>query len=122
MSRTFGKHSVWILVVALVSSAGLAQAATGYSITQAQEKKIALGMSEGEVRETLGRPAAIVRYRNEAGPTWTYQVAGSPFGETEFDLDFGPDGKLRSASERVLGTVWERVSPDPRRPVARALP
>lgn len=105
MSRNFAKRGVWIVAAAIASSGGLAEAATGYSITQAQEKKIAPGMTQGEVRETLGRPAAIVRYPNEAGPTWTYQVAGSPFGETEFDLDFGPDGRLRSASERVLGTV-----------------
>jgi hypothetical protein len=30
-------------------------------------------------------------------------VDGAPFGVTEFDVDFGSDGRVMSVGERVLG-------------------
>ena len=93
----------WLLVAGLAFDAAAAQAASGVSITQSQEPNVAVGMSATEVQQNLGRPADILRYRNEPGPTWTYEVVGAPFGMTEFDVDFGSDGKVVSVGERVLG-------------------
>ena len=58
-------------------------------------------MSATEVQQILGRPADVFNYRSAPGPTWIYQV-GERFGPTEFDVDFGSDGKMISASERTL--------------------
>ncbi len=95
--------SRWILATGLAIGAAAAQAASGYAISQTQEKDVAVGMSATEVRQTLGPPSSIARYRNEPGPTWIYQVVAAPFGTTEFDVTFGPDGKVASVSEVVLG-------------------
>ena len=93
----------WLLAAGLAFGAAAAQAASGVTITANDEAKVAVGMTTSEVQQSLGRPADIISFRNESGPTWTYEVDGAPFGVTEFDIDFGPDGKVVSASERVLG-------------------
>ena len=93
----------WLLAAGLAFGAAAAQAAGGVTITASDEAKVAVGMSATEVQQNLGRPADKVTYRNETGPTWAYNVDGAPFGVTEFDVDFGSDGKVVSASERVLG-------------------
>jgi hypothetical protein len=93
----------WLLAAGLAFGVAAAQAAGGVTITQSQETKVVVGMSATEVQQTLGRPADIIKYRNESGPTWTYEVEGAPFGVTEFDVDFGSDGKVVSVGERVLG-------------------
>ena len=93
----------WLLTAGLAFGAAAAHAASGVSITQSQETRVAVGMSATAVQQNLGRPADILRYRNEPGPTWTYEVVGAPFGMTEFDVDFGSDGKVVSVGERVLG-------------------
>lgn len=93
----------WLLAAGLTFGVAAAQAASGVTITAGDEAKVAVGMSTTEVQQNLGRPADIVRYRNESGPTWTYEVDGAPFGVTEFDVDFGSDGKVVSVGERVLG-------------------
>jgi len=93
----------WLLAAGLAFGAATAEAASGVTITASQETKVAVGMSEAEVQQSLGRPADIVKYRNAAGPTWVYGVDGATFGVTEFDVDFGSDGKVASAAESVLG-------------------
>ncbi len=93
----------WLLAAGLAFGAAAAQAASGVTITASDETKVALGMTTTEVQQALGRPADKITYRNESGPTWASEVDGSPFGVTEFDIDFGPDGKVVQASERVLG-------------------
>ena len=59
-------------------------------------------MTAAEVQQTLGRPANIEKYPYAPGPSWTYEVAGAPFGRTDFNIDFGSDGKVASAGENVL--------------------
>lgn len=93
----------WLLAAGLAFGAAAAQAASGVTITASDEAKVALGMSQTEVQQALGRPADKITYRNESGPTWAYEVDGALWGVTEFDIDFGPDGKVVQASERVLG-------------------
>jgi len=95
-----------LFVGALSVASVLAQAATGVNITQSEESRIAVGMDATEVERSLGRPERIFRYPGQPGPTWTYNVVGAPFGITKFDIDFGADGKVASASERIIGTVW----------------
>ena len=93
----------WLLAAGLAFGAAAAQAASGVTITASDEAKVAVGMTATEVQQNLGRPADIISYRNESGPTWTYEVVGAPFGITEFDVDFGSDGNVVSVGERVLG-------------------
>ena len=96
----------WLFVGTLSIASVLAQPATGVNITQSEESKIAVGMDTTEVERLLGRPERIFRYPRQPGPTWTYNVLGAPFGITKFDVNFGADGKVASASERIIGTVW----------------
>jgi hypothetical protein len=97
------RMSSYLLAAGLAFGAAAAQAASGVTITESQETNVAVGMSTTEVQQNLGRPADIVKYRNAAGPTWTYEVFGAPFGMTDFDVNFGSDGKVVSVDERVIG-------------------
>ena len=83
--------------------AAAAQAASGVSITESQEPAIAVGMTQSQVEQALGRPADVISYPFAAGPTWSYNVEDATFGVTSFDVDFGGDGKVTNAAERVLG-------------------
>jgi outer membrane protein assembly factor BamE (lipoprotein component of BamABCDE complex) len=84
---------------ALLFGVAAVQAATGFTVTLAQEKLITVGMSRDMVRSTLGRPAHNVKFRAEPGRTWTYGVVGT--ADKVFDIDFAADGKVVSVSERV---------------------
>jgi hypothetical protein len=93
----------WLLAGLALSSAG-AQAGNGYTVSTSEENAIAIGMSASEVQQLLGRPARAVRYRSAPGPTWTYQVVGALFGRTVFIIEFGPDERVISKSEMVIGS------------------
>jgi hypothetical protein len=81
----------------------VAHAASGYSITPGDESSISIGMTDAEVRDRLGPPAHIRQYPNRPGPSWTYEVRGAPFGRTDFDIDFGADGKVVTTFEKLYG-------------------
>jgi len=89
------------LFVALALVAVAAQAAGGVSITRTQEAAVRLGMSTAEVRQILGRPAEILKYRSAPGPSWHYRIVGSA-GAVDFDVDFDSDGRVISARERSV--------------------
>lgn len=92
-----------LLAVTLGLCALGAQAAAGVSIVPRQESLVQTGMSQQDVRQALGRPARHEKFMNEQGPTWTYDVATTATdGQTLFDVDFGADGKVLTASERVV--------------------
>jgi|WetSurMetagenome_2_1015567.scaffolds.fasta_scaffold47755_2 outer membrane protein assembly factor BamE (lipoprotein component of BamABCDE complex) len=107
MRSNRNRHSArWLVAAALAAGAATALAANGFVVTPAQEKSIAPGMSTDQVMATLGRPAHVVRYRTEAGPTWTYNVVGAlavSGGEAKvFDVDFGADGRVATLEERTV--------------------
>ena len=85
----------------LIASAGLSYATPGVRVTKAQEAAVKLGMTTVEVQQILGRPDSSIKYRNETGPTWTYQVVGHS-GEVEFTIVFNAEGKVTSAREFVV--------------------
>src|SRR5258706_8173045 len=93
----------WLLA-GLVLSSPEAQADNGFTVSTSQENAVAIGMSTSEVQQLLGRPARAVRYRNAPGPTWTYKVLGALFGRTEFNIEFGPDERVISKGEMVIGS------------------
>ena len=93
----------WLFAAGLAFGAAGAQGASGVTITQSQETTVGVGLSAAQVEQILGPPAAIFRYGTGAGPTWTYVVNGVTFGTTDFDVDFGSDGKVMSVGERVRG-------------------
>ena len=94
----------WLLTIGLAFCAAAARAAGGFSITPSDEARIAVGMTEAEVQQHLGPPARTRHYPNSPGPSWTYAVQGAPFGRTDFDIDFGADGKVVSTWERLYGS------------------
>lgn len=93
------KASAWVMAAALSLGATGAMAASGYRVTKAQEAQIKIGMSTDEVRSALGKPARIYKYRNEVGPTWTYEVVGAN-SATVYEVDFGKDSKVLKVNER----------------------
>lgn len=97
----------WLAATGLALAAvGAAYAApSGYTVAPTQERLVTAGMSQSEVQQALGRPARAMRYGNEPGPTWTYDVTTASLGgddQTLFDVDFGPDGHVISAQERIV--------------------
>ncbi len=90
-----------LLAATLILAAGLADAASGYVVTPAQEALVTVGMSRDAVRAALGRPAHNIKYPSEPGKTWTWGVVGT--GSTPdkvFDVDFSADGKVAHTGER----------------------
>ena len=96
--------SVWLLSTVLAFYAAVAQAAGGFSITQSDEGRVTVGMTQAEVQQVLGPPARTRHYPNSPGPSWSYDVRGAPFGRTDFDIDFGADGKVVTTFERLYGS------------------
>ena len=96
----------WLIAGTFSVVSALAWAANGVTITQADERKVSVGMDKADVERSLGRPARIIQYPRQPGPTWMYDVVGAPFGITRFDIDFGADGKVTSASEQIIGNPW----------------
>ena len=88
-----------LLAAGLALAAVSVQAASGFAVSRTQETSVEVGMSASQVEQILGRPAERFTYRSASGPTWTYYVAGSPYGTTAFDVTFGSDGRVVSARE-----------------------
>jgi len=91
-----------LLAAGLLLGAVAAQAASGFSISPADEQKVSVGMSQAEVMQVLGRPSRNQHFMNEPGLTWTYEVPAGLESRTLFDIDFGADGKVASVNERFV--------------------
>jgi hypothetical protein len=88
-----------LAAAAVLVSAAAAQAAGGVSVNSFQETLVTPGMSEAAVQQALGRPARIIHYSNEPGPTFTYNLEGTE--GVAFDVDFDSSGHVASTSERA---------------------
>ena len=93
--------SVGIIVSLAVSS--VAFAAKGFTVTPEQEAMIQTGMTPGEVRAAIGRPAHSLKFRKIPGGTWIYDVNQINVGETHtvFYVDFGANMRVVGTSERL---------------------
>lgn len=91
-----------IIASALLLSFAAAHAAGGFTVTPAQEKLVTVGMTASEVKQVLGRPALTEKFRNEPGPTLSYNVMGGARETALFDVDLGADGRVASLSERIV--------------------
>jgi outer membrane protein assembly factor BamE (lipoprotein component of BamABCDE complex) len=89
-----------LLALGLVLGAAAAHAAKGVTVTPDQEKMVTPGMTAEEVRQTLGRPELVEKFRNESGPTWTYKVQANDGTNLVFDVDFSVSGQVASVSQR----------------------
>ena len=102
MKSSFLRGAGFWLAALLLASVE-ARAANGVSVSRSQETLVTTGMIASEVRQLLGRPMQDVRYRNATGRIWTYDVIDPLFGRTQFDIEFGPDERVLSTLERVIG-------------------
>jgi len=102
-SKTNPRFTHWFLAAGLASIAAV-ESAGAFTLTQSQESTVKVGMSTSEVQAILGPPGRVHEYRTAPGPTWTYQVVGAPFARTEFNVDFGADGKVASTGEFIRGS------------------
>lgn len=87
---------------ALLLGMALAHAAGGFTITRDQEALVKSGMTQDQVQQALGPPARNVKFAKSPGPTWIYNLAGALDPVIYFDVDFGYDGRVLTARERVL--------------------
>lgn len=93
-----------LMAVGLLMSLGAAHAASGFTVSPSQEAQIKVGMTADQVKQEIGRPAENVKFPNEVGPTWSYEVVGSlsDSSSTLFDVDFGANGTVASVSQRII--------------------
>jgi len=89
------------LLAAIAAVAGLGimalpAAAKPAHTDRAIRAQVRVGMAPEEVTELLGRPTKTRKYR--AGSTWGYQLGP----ENWFLVDFGTDGKVKEAAEKVI--------------------
>ena len=91
----------WLLAAGFAFIATTSQPASGDYVSPRQTAAVKVGMSTTEVRQILGQPSRTNQFRTAPGPSWTYEMFGTPFPWTEFDVDFGADGKVTSAVEVV---------------------
>lgn len=91
-----------IIASSLLLGFAAAHAASGFTVTPDQEKLITAGMTKSEVQQVLGHPALVEQFRNEPGPTLSYNVVGGADQFALFDVDFGANGKVVSVSEREV--------------------
>src|SRR5258706_15360331 len=91
----------WLLAIGLAFGAAAAQAALGVAVAKTQQTAVKVGMSAAEVQQILGRPAEILNFRSAPGPSWTYYFVGTPYGTSEFVVDFDSDGRVVAAREFV---------------------
>lgn len=98
----------WTVVVGLAFGAIAAHAQDGFTVTPYQESLVKQGMSKSEVQQAIGRPSRDQTYGVASGSTWVYGVQGmvndgiTTNSSTVYEVDFGADGKVISAKERVL--------------------
>lgn len=98
----------WSVVVGLAFGAIAANAQDGFTVSPYQESMVKPGMSKSEVQQVIGRPSRDETYGVAPGSTWTYGVRGmlgdgiTGNSTTIYEVDFGADGRVISAKERVL--------------------
>lgn len=97
--RTSLQTATWILAGTLALVSLEAQSATGFRVDKSQQAQIHSGMNTNEVQRALGRPERVVKYGNQPGPTWSYEVLGARC-DTIFEVDFGADDKVLKSGER----------------------
>jgi SmpA / OmlA family len=106
MTIKFGTRATRSLLAAGLAL-GIASAyARDYNVTHEQEQLVQPGMTADALKAALGSPAGTQAVANEPAPIWIYHVANSPTAvpesRTVFDVHFGADGRVTSASESVM--------------------
>lgn len=94
-------------VTKFAAALGLALALSGAAqavVSAGDQTAVKAGMSQDEVQRVLGKPAKVENYSLSNTATWIYRSADqfAQPGDKVFDVDFGADGKVKSAGVRVL--------------------
>jgi outer membrane protein assembly factor BamE (lipoprotein component of BamABCDE complex) len=90
----------WLLAAGLATGISAAHAASGHTVTAAQESLITRGMTANQVERVIGQPDHVARYLNETGPSWTYAVAGGSWRDGPvFEVDFDAEGKVATTEQ-----------------------
>ena len=104
MKSAFAPRLAGLLLAGVALISAETRAANGFSIATARENVVTIGMSMAEVQQLLGPPARADQYRSTPGPVWTYKVIDPLFGRTEFNVEFGADGRVIAKGEIVIGS------------------
>ncbi len=95
------RSAQWLLAAGLLAGMAAAHAATGFDVGLGQEALVHPGMTMAQVQTELGTPDQKIQYPTEMGPTWIYRVGGSSTEGAAYNVDFGSNGKVASASQDI---------------------
>jgi outer membrane protein assembly factor BamE (lipoprotein component of BamABCDE complex) len=95
-------HKTGHVLVASALLLAIAGAHAAGTVNPPQEAMVQTGMSMQEVQQALGKPSEQEKFGIESGRTWTYNVVGAGEIPKVFDVDFSRDGRVVSASERLV--------------------
>lgn len=100
--KALNKTGRALVTISLLAAYAWAHAATGLTVKPEQESMVMPGMSQSAVQRMLGKPHRNVKYANQPGRTWTYNVVGKNEPKVVFDVDFAADGTVKSSAERIV--------------------
>jgi outer membrane protein assembly factor BamE (lipoprotein component of BamABCDE complex) len=63
-------------------------------LTRENFAKVALGMSQDQVRQLLGKPAEVVEFKLKDETVWSYRHMSDPGRVQMFNAHFRPDGTI----------------------------
>ncbi len=97
------RGAVRVLLAMLATWVSMALAGTAFAakITEAQQAKVKIGMTEQDVVQLLGPPVEVNRVRYAPGKTLVYEI-GDEGSVRHFELDFDVDGKVVWISRHEL--------------------
>ena len=95
-----------------IASLGIAGAVQAKDLQPQDFNAVKAGMTQAQVEQALGKPVQARNFSLSNTSTWTYNTTDSfsRNGDRVYDVDFGSDGKVISASETgrpVLNTSTE---------------
>lgn len=92
------------LALAAALSFGLGSLALAKDLKPEEQTIVKQGMTMDEVTQALGKPARKQVYRRIGQTTWVYSTTDyfERRGDRIYEVDFGPDGKVKSSGARDL--------------------
>lgn len=90
--------------LAAIVSLGLSGLAQAKDLKPEEQAMVHMGMSMDDVTQAIGKPMRKQIYRRVGTTTWTYGTTDyfERRGDRIFEVDFGPDGKVKSTGARDL--------------------
>lgn len=88
------------LALAALMSLGMSGVVQAKNLNPREQTLVQPGMTPEQVEQAIGKTMHKVRYRLSGLTTWTYGTTDfvERVGDRVYQVDFGPDGKVKAAS------------------------